>query len=420
MRSHTNGQHDPPRETIWNVTRTAWFHCFAGIAGDMALGSLIDAGADIGEVRSILERLPLGGWAIAAESVTRAGLGGTKVHVEVPGDSSVVRTYSHITALIEEARLPERARARAQATFGALAEAEAHVHRRPVQQIHFHEVGGIDAIIDIVGTCAALEILGVEEVRSSPLAQGMGMIRSEHGMLPNPSPAVAALLASRGVPTFGRDIPMELTTPTGAALVTALATVFGPIPAMSVSSVGYGAGSRDIDGLPNLVQVVIGDAAVIGGAAHPLVLMDANVDDVTGEVLGHVIGVLLEAGALDAWVTPIVMKKGRPAYTVSALSDPVLADQISDVLAMETGTLGVRRTAVDRWAAKRQMHEVELDGYPVRIKVGPGRAKAEFEDAARIARRTGMPLREVLAKAEAAWRRAQEARSEHPSGGDSA
>ena len=402
------------------MTRVAWFHCFAGIAGDMALGALIDAGADITEVRSLLERLPVGGWAIAAESVTRAGLGGTKLHVHGADDSSVVRTYSHITALIEEARLPERVRARAQATFGALAEAEAHVHRRPVHQIHFHEVGGIDAIVDIVGTCAALEVLGIDDLQSSPLAQGTGMIRAEHGMLPNPAPAVTALLSSRHVPTFGRAIPMELTTPTGAALVTALASGFGPIPAMAVSAVGYGAGSRDLDGLPNLVQVVIGTAEAKRSAAHPLVLLDCNVDDITGEVLGHVIGVLLEAGANDAWVTPIVMKKGRPAYTVSALCDLVLADQISEVLARETGTLGVRRTTVDRWAAKREMSEVDVDGYAVRIKVGAGRAKAEFDDAARIAKRTGVPVREVLARAETAWRRAQEARSEHPSGGDTA
>ena len=402
------------------MTRTAWFHCFAGIAGDMALGALVDAGADIAEVRAMLERLPVGGWAIAAETVMRAGMGATKVHVHAPDDGGVVRTYSHITALIEEARLPDRVRDRAQATFGALAEAEAHVHRRPIHQIHFHEVGGIDAIVDIVGTCSALEILGVDELTTSPLAQGMGMIRSDHGLLPNPVPAVMALLASRNVPTVGRDIAMELTTPTGAALVTALAAGFGPIPAMAASAVGYGAGSRDLDGLPNLVQVVIGTAAAPSGAAHPLRLLEANVDDVTGEVLGHVVGVLFEAGANDAWVTPIVMKKGRPAFTISALCDLALADQISNVLAIESGSLGVRRTAVDRWASTREMHEVDVDGYPVRIKVGPGRAKAEFDDAARIARRTGVPLREVLARAEAAWRRAQDIRSEHPSGGDPA
>ena len=402
------------------MPRVAWFHCFAGIAGDMALGALVDAGADLDEVRSMLQRLPVGGWAIAAESVTRAGLGGTKVHVHAPDDGAVVRTYSHITALIEEARLPDRVRDRAQSTFGALAEAEAHVHRRPVQQIHFHEVGGIDAIVDIVGTCAALEILGVDSLCASPLAQGIGMIRAEHGMLPNPAPAVVALLASRNVPTVGRDIALELTTPTGAALVTALATRFGPIPAMSPSAVGYGAGSRDLDGLPNLVQVVIGASAAAGGADHPLLLLEANVDDITGEVLGHVVAMLLESGANDAWVTPIVMKKGRPAFTISALADLALADQISTVLALESGSLGVRRTTVDRWASTRQMHEVDVDGYPVRIKVGPGRAKAEFDDAARIARRTGVPLREVLARAEAAWRRAQDVRSEHPSGGDTA
>ena len=402
------------------MTRLAWFHCFAGIAGDMALGSLIDAGADLGEIRTMLARLPVGGWVLDAEPTTRNGLGGTHVVVHAHDDGTVVRTYSHITALIEEARLPDRVRRRAQATFGALAEAEAHIHRRPVSQVHFHEVGGIDAIIDIVGSCAALELLGVDEVTSSAVAQGIGMVRSEHGVIPNPAPAVVQLLAARQAPTYGRDIQVELTTPTGAALLSALATRFGPTPPMSVSSVGYGAGTREIDGLPNLVQVVIGEALVKAPTGQPLMVLEANVDDVTGEILGHVIATLLENGAADAWVTPIVMKKGRPAYTVSALVDAALAEQIAHVLAAETGSLGVRSHRVDRWTAPRRFQEVDVEGFPIRVKVGPGRAKAEFDDAAKVARRTGLPLREVLARAEAAWRKANDQRQQHPSGGDTA
>ena len=207
----------------------AWFHCFSGIAGDMALGSLVDAGADIDEVRSLLERLPVKGWAVEAEPVLRAGVAATKVHVLVE-ESAVVRTYGHIIGVVDEARLPPRVRDRVQATFAALAEVEGRLHRRPPEQVHFHEVGGLDAIIDVVGTCSALEVLGIDQVWASPVATGMGMIRSAHGVLPNPAPAVMELL--RGAPTYGRDVQVELTTPTGAALLAATATGYGPMPPM--------------------------------------------------------------------------------------------------------------------------------------------------------------------------------------------
>ena len=396
----------------------AWFHCFAGIAGDMALGSLIDAGADIDEVRSMLERLPLSGWALDVEAVQKSGLGASHVLVHAPEDGTVVRTYSHICGLIEEARLPERVRVRSQAVFAALAEAEGHIHNQPLSKVHFHEVGGIDSIVDIIGTCAALEVLGVDEVTASPVAQGMGMVRSEHGMIPNPVPAVIALLAARNIPTYGRDVPMELTTPTGAALLSALSAEFGPIPQMNVRSVGYGAGTKDIDGMPNLVQVVIGEAHSSSPATQPMVLLETNVDDATGEVLAHTIQVLLDAGAADAWVTPIIMKKGRPAHTVSALADTALVEQITMVLTSETGSLGVRGRPVDRWSATRTYQEIDVEGFPIRVKIGAGRAKAEFDEAAKVAQRIGLPVREVLARAEAAWRHAHDTRHQHPSGND--
>lgn len=195
------------------MTTRAWFHCFAGIAGDMALGSLLDAGADLAEVIAILERLPVTGWKLEAEPVLRGGIAATHITVHAH-DDAVVRTHAHIVGLIEEARLPPTVRGRALATFGALAEVEGRLHRREPAQVHFHEVGGIDAIVDIVGTCAALEVLGVDEIHASPVATGIGMIRTAHGLLPNPAPAVVSLLA--GAPTYGRDISTELTTPTGA------------------------------------------------------------------------------------------------------------------------------------------------------------------------------------------------------------
>jgi uncharacterized protein (DUF111 family) len=241
------------------------------------------------------------------------------------------------------------------------------------------------------------------------------MVRAAHGVLPNPAPAVVELL--RGAPTYGREVQVELTTPTGAALLAANATSYGPLPAMTISATGFGAGARDIDGLPNMTQVVLGAPAragtdgfdeADGAGGQPVVLLEVNVDDATGETLAHTVEALLASGAHDAWITPIVMKKGRPAYTVSVLADPALAPQVSRVLLAETGSLGVRGQTLHRWPRARVSEEVEVDGVPVRVKVSPGRVKVEHDDAARAARRTGQPLREVVARAEAAWRRRAE------------
>ena len=218
-------------------TRIAWFHCFSGIAGDMALGALIDAGADVDEVRGICELLPLGGWDLRVQPTQRGGIAATDVRV-ITSDTSVVRTASHINALIGEARLPGRVADRALAVFDALARAEGKLHRRPPEQVHFHEVGGLDVIIDVVGTCAALEVLAIDEIHSSAVACGRGMIRSAHGRLPNPPPAVVELLV--GCPTYGLDVGLELTTPTGAAILAALATGWGPMPPMTLRASGFG------------------------------------------------------------------------------------------------------------------------------------------------------------------------------------
>ena len=405
----------------------AWFHCFAGIAGDMALGSLLDAGADFDQVMALLERLPFGGWALEPEPVLRGGIAATRA-VVTGSDSVVVRTHAHIVGLIDEARLPERVTQRALATFASLAEVEARLHQRPVDQVHFHEVGGHDTIVDVVGTIAALEVLGVDEIESSPVATGMGMVRTAHGMLPNPAPAVVALL--EGIPTWGRDIPVELTTPTGAALLATLATGFGPMPPMRVTTNGFGAGTREIDELPNLTQVVIGtridrtsgadapggaDAhGGSGGSGHPdadagqpVLHLEANVDDATGEQLAHAVAELLEAGAHDAWLSPVVMKKGRPGSVVHVLCDPSGAHRLRAILRAETGTLGVRASTAERWPAARTFDSVEVDGNLIRMKVSAGRVKAEHDDVARAARRSGQTLREVAFLAETTWRQQQ-------------
>jgi pyridinium-3,5-bisthiocarboxylic acid mononucleotide nickel chelatase len=381
----------------------AWFHCFAGIAGDMALGSLIDAGADIDEVRALLDRLDLPGWNLQVEEGLRGGIACSRVIVA--GDDVVVRTHAAIAALIEEAALPTRVAERALAVFRSLAEVESVLHRRPVDQVHFHEVGGHDAVVDIVGTAAALEVLDVDVVTASAIATGTGTIRSAHGWLPNPAPATVRLL--RGIPTYGRDVQIELTTPTGAALLATLSTSFGPMPDMTITTSGFGGGAGEMDELPNCTQVVVGRRSEVAevGSGQAALLLETNLDDATGEQLGHAVAAALDAGAFDAWISPVIMKKGRPGHVLHVLTDAVRIDVLRAEIERITGTLGVRATAVERWPVARTLDEVVIDGMTVRMKVAAGRAKPEFDDVARVAAKTGAPLHEVSSRAEETWRR---------------
>lgn len=384
------------------ASTVAWFHCFNGIAADMAIGSLIDAGADLDEVRALCDRLPVDGWELVAEPVLRGGIASTRLRVRIQA-TTVVRTAGHILAMIDEARLPDRVRARAQGTFEALAQAEGKLHRRPTEQVHFHEVASLDAIIGVVGTCAALEVLGVDEVYSSSVAQGRGMARSVHGLLPVPAPATLELL--RGAPSHGVDVPIQLTTPIGAALLAATVTQWGSMPPMTVRASGFGAGETEIEGRPNVTQVVLGDSVAELQDGQPVTLLETNIDDVGGEILAHAVSTLLDAGAHDAWLTPILMKKGRPAHKLSALVDSALAAQVARVMQAETGSLGIRGHRLERWPSSRRMDEVDVAGRLVRVKVSAGRVKVETDDAARAARHMGIPLREVVSLAEEAWRR---------------
>ena len=418
--------------------RTAWFHCFAGTAGDMTMAALVHAGADPMQVMAIVGGLPLDGYALAFEPVLRCGIAATQAHVAVHGDDhshdhdhghhhghdhdghghghAPHRPYRVIRELLAAADLPPRVRERAQRTFRLLAEVEGAMHRMPADEVEFHEVGGVDAIVDIVGACAALEVLGIDRIVCSPITVGQGTVRAAHGELPNPAPAVMELLARRGAPSRGIADRKELATPTGVALMTALADEFGPMPALTVHSVGYGAGSADIPGRPNVVQVVVGTAMGAAGAAdsaasaasgtpgagQPVQLLEANVDDVTGEMLAHTIAALLTAGAHDAWATPIVMKKGRPAHTVHALCQPADSAAVGAVLVRETGSLGLRGTTLERWPQQRHHATVHVHGHPVRVKLAGGRVKPEYDDAAAVAAALGLPLRAVLAAAEQA------------------
>ena len=391
------------------TTRTAWFHCFAGTAGDMTLASLIHAGADQMAVAEIVARLPVDNYALSFEPTMRCGLAATRAIVAVDhhdhdhDHDHGHRAYAAIRDMLAAADLPERVRDRAQRTFLLLAEVEGAMHGVAPEVVEFHEVGSVDAIVDIVGTCAALEVLGIDRIVCSSITVGQGTVHAAHGELPNPAPAVLALLARRGAPSRGIADGRELATPTGVALMAALADEFGPMPAMTIASVGYGAGTSDIAGRPNVVQVVIGTPLVapeLPEQGQPATVLEVNVDDVTGEVIAHTIAALLAAGAFDAWATPIVMKKGRPAHTVHALCDPTASGAIGEVLLRETGSLGLRGTPVTRWPQRRNEVTVQLQGHPVRVKLAAGRAKVEHDDAAAVAAALGMPLREVIAQAE--------------------
>lgn len=370
----------------------AWFHCFSGIAGDMALGSLIDAGADASEIEAQCRRLGVDGWQLECEAVLRAGIAATKAHVHTD-ESHVHRTLPDIEGLIARADLAPRAAERAIRTFRRLAEVEGRLHRLPPEAVHFHEVGAIDSIVDIVGTCVALELLQVDRVFASSIAVGTGTVRAAHGVLPNPPPAVVELL--HGAAMHGVDTKVELTTPTGAALVAALAEAFGPLPPMRVTAAGFGAGSRDTDGRVNATQVVVGTAAAALDHGQPIVLLESNLDDVTGEVLAHAVQSLLDAGALDVWLTPVLMKKGRPGQVLSVLADAALAGDLAALVQHLTGSFGVRAQRYERWPAARRFDTTTIEGHEIRIKVSPGRSKAEFDDVSRAAQALKRPPREI-------------------------
>ena len=380
----------------------AWLHPFSGIAGDMTLGALLDAGAELSFVISTLEGLNVGGWSLTTEQVDRNGIRATRAVVDAP-EQHHHRRWSDIRLLLEQASLPDRVQARALAVFEALAVAEGEVHGLPPDEVHFHEVGALDAIVDIVGSCAALESLNIDEVASGPVAVGVGSISAAHGILPNPPPAVVNLL--EGIPTVSVDIDMELTTPTGAAIVKALADRVGPMPDMTIAGSGYGAGTRDLPDRANVTQVVVGTSTEVetagGKGVETVTELSTNLDDVTGEVLGHAIGQLVDAGALDAWATPIVMKKGRPAHTLSVLATPTDAPRLVDIMMSATGTLGVRTRQIERTVAARRMVTVSVDGHHVDVKVSDFRVKAEFDHVLAAAKALGLPVSEVAARAEA-------------------
>jgi pyridinium-3,5-bisthiocarboxylic acid mononucleotide nickel chelatase len=385
--------------------RVLFVDCIGGISGDMALGALVDAGADLDEIRKLLSTLPIEPFEISGDPVDVHGIAATKITVASEA-AGVIRTYASIRSLLDGSDLPSDAKLLSQRIFHKLAEAEAVVHRRDIEHVAFHEVGAVDSIVDICGAAIAFTQLSIDRAFCSAVPTGLGTVRTEHGIMPLPAPAVVQLL--QGVPMYSRDVPLELVTPTGAAIVATVSEGFGPMPSMRTELVGYGAGTHRTD-VPNLLRVMIGEAtgsnvdAETGPLTQELVLQ-TNLDDLNPELLGYVVERLFEAGAQDAWLTPIIMKKGRPAVTISVLCSPVHREAIRRVLFRETGTLGIRATAVEKLALERAWLEVRTAHGDVRVKVGrlDGIAVSvapEYEDCAAVARVAGVPAREVYEEA---------------------
>lgn len=389
--------------------RHLWIDASAGVAGDMFLGALVDAGAPLAEVQGAVDAVLPDTVRLTAQEVRRAGLRATRVVVEVTQPDQPSRTWADIRELLSEADLPAAVAARALEAFRVLAEAESRTHGIAPADVHFHEVGAWDSIADVVGTCAAVTLLGVETVTASPVALGSGRAATAHGELPVPVPAVLELAKGWSVTAGGEG---ELATPTGMALLRSLATACEPLPPLEVGAVGVGAGGRDTPGRANVVRAVIGapaerpaDVAADVGAVdgtQDLLVLEANVDDLDPRVWPEVLASLLSAGAADAWLTPILMKKGRPAHTLSVLCRPVDRRRMCDLVLSATSTFGVREHPVSRLALQRDWRSVTVHGHPVRVKVsltadGTVRhATPEFEDAAAVAREIGLPVRQVL------------------------
>ncbi len=397
--------------------RCAYFDCFSGAAGDMILGALLHAGLSLDTLREVVARLRLPGVELTAEPVQRGGFAAT--HVTVAIGEEARRGHRHLPDILQkiaQAGLTPRVTEQAGRVFTRLAEAEAAVHGIPVEKVHFHEVGAADAIVDIVGACAGLETLGIDQVLCSPIPTGSGTVHCEHGLLPVPAPATAELL--RGVPLAACDEPAELTTPTGAAILTTLAASFGPPPAMRIASIGYGAGTRENRSRPNILRLLVGElAAAARDEEERVIVLETHVDDATGQVVAFAVERLLQAGALDAYVVPIMMKKGRPGQLLSVLARPQDAATLEAILFAETTTLGVRQYECLRHKLARGHETVPTRFGPIRVKVGwrddrACQAWPEFDDCAAAAREHGVPLRTVQDATLLAWAQQHEPRRE--------
>ena len=375
--------------------KVAYFDCFAGISGDMTLGALVDAGLSFFALKSELDKLSVREFAISRRRVENHGIAGTKVDVHAR-EGHVHRHLKHVLEIIDSSSISPSAKKSAGRVFQKLAEAEANVHGTTIDAVHFHEVGAVDAIVDVVGAVVGLELLGIEAVYASRFRFGSGQTRGAHGAMPVPVPAVVEM--TKGFPTERTAIPHELVTPTGAALLTALASGIGDDIRLCTDRTGYGAGARDVEQVPNLLRVEIGELVADSRTDAPI-LLETNIDDMSPEIYGYLIDRLFEAGARDAFLTPVIMKKGRPGIQLTVLADPNKETELTELIFFETTTLGIRRMPVQRHLLDRHSDTLQTPFGPIRVKIatigGKQRVSPEYDDCARIAREKDLPILDV-------------------------
>jgi len=375
--------------------KTLYFDCFAGASGDMILGAMVAAGVDPDFLREQLSLLPVSGFSVNFETVNRSGLSATYARVETASEDKY-RHLADIQEIIDRSGLSERVKQRAVQIFTRLAEAEARVHNEPVDHVHFHEVGALDAIVDVIGAAICFDFLRIDRFVCSPLHVGSGMVQMAHGRFPIPPPAVAELL--KGVPFYAGDVKGELLTPTGAAIITTVCNDYGPIPQMRTESTGYGAGTREYPDFPNVLRVFVGETSL--ATDERLWMIETNLDDASPQIIGHVMDRVLESGALDCFFTPVQMKKNRPGVLLSVLCGPDEKEGLMKLLFMETTTLGVRSYEVGRRALERSAVRVETQYGPIDVKVAhlDGRVvneMPEFEQCREAATKANVPLKTV-------------------------
>jgi pyridinium-3,5-bisthiocarboxylic acid mononucleotide nickel chelatase len=383
--------------------KLAYFDCFSGISGDMTLGALVDAGCDLEHLRRELRALQLPGWEVSAEKVWKNGMAATYVKVKTE-DHQRHRSLSAIHEILKNSQLAPEVRGRAAAIFQRLGQAEARVHNVPVEKIHFHEVGAVDAIVDIVGACIGFQALGVERFACSPLNVGGGTVKVAHGKLPVPAPATANLL--QGSPTYSNGVQRELVTPTGAAIVATLCDSFGPQPPMKVSAIGYGAGTADLEGQPNVLRLMIGEAAerALPGFDQEIAVIEANLDDMNPQIYGYFLEKALAVGALDVFTTPVQMKKNRPGTLLTVLCQPADASTLMELIFAETTTFGVRSYRAQRRTLPRESVKVSTSYGDVRVKLSRVNGRIlhvapEYDDCRKLAVEKNVPLQQVINEA---------------------
>jgi uncharacterized protein (TIGR00299 family) protein len=391
--------------------KLAYFDCFSGISGDMTLGALVDAGCAVEHLRAELGGLKVPGWELTAEKVWKNGMAATYVRVKTE-DQAKHRSLSAILEILEKSRLAAEVQERAGAIFRKLGEAEARVHDVPLEKIHFHEVGAVDAIVDIVGACIGFHALGIEKFACSPLNVGGGTAKMAHGVLPVPAPATANLL--QGKPTYSNEVQKELVTPTGAAIVATLCDSFGPQPAMSVSAIGYGAGTADLEGQPNVLRIMVGDEvgatkraqaeACATGFDEEIAVVEANLDDMNPQIYGYFLEKALAAGALDVYTTPVQMKKNRPGTLLTVLCKPQDTNALMSLIFAETTTFGARSYRAQRRVLPREWVNVVTDYGDVRMKISRVNGRIlhvapEYDDCRKLALEKNVPLQRVINEA---------------------